>query len=419
MAQTPTINHNFNNNDNNKINLIIDTDIGSDDLFAITCLLTQKQSIKIHAISVVKGLQLNIENAIGVLIGMHNEFNCFENGTKIFHGYEERLNPVTGHCFSEGKFYYEYHLDKIHAEMDKYLDLQNFTLQDSLQDSLQNSLQNNFTKNNKIEIIKRENFETEMLNLLKNMPDNYFTLFCIGPLTNIAKLILTDKSLVLQKIKKVIIMGGALNVIEETNFQNGSEWNFFCDADAAKIVLSTFRDRIFLFHLKVVNLNVISNHVDELNELCKPNNYLNNNLNNNLNEKISDFTKFQRKIVNKLTAESVTYDTATSTFLLKPNNFKIVKANVIVETESPKEGIIRYATSKEEEEEMNNDEMNKNVIPINCSDDMDKEKFFEMIKTILMDQPLFKDDENGNDSNCNDENGNDGNCNDENDIHVK
>ena len=62
------------------------------------------------------------------------------------------------------------------------------------------------------------------------------TIFGIGPLTNIAKLIQRDSSIV-DNIEEIIIMGGAKeegNVIENPN----AEWNIYNDAEAADIVFN-------------------------------------------------------------------------------------------------------------------------------------------------------------------------------------
>ena len=62
------------------------------------------------------------------------------------------------------------------------------------------------------------------------------TLFGLGPLTNIAKLIQRDSSII-NNIEEIIIMGGAK---EEGNVQQNpkAEWNIYMDAEAAEIVFN-------------------------------------------------------------------------------------------------------------------------------------------------------------------------------------
>ena len=62
------------------------------------------------------------------------------------------------------------------------------------------------------------------------------TIFALGPLTNLGKLIQRDKS-VINNINEIIIMGGAKyegNVDENPN----AEWNIYNDADAASVVFN-------------------------------------------------------------------------------------------------------------------------------------------------------------------------------------
>lgn len=71
------------------------------------------------------------------------------------------------------------------------------------------------------------------------------TLVCIGPLTNIAKLI-KEQSHLLHNIEEIIIMGGCY-------YQHGNEWNIVCDAEAADIV---FRSGL---PLRCIGLDVTRN----------------------------------------------------------------------------------------------------------------------------------------------------------------
>ena len=66
--------------------------------------------------------------------------------------------------------------------------------------------------------------------------DKKITLFGLGPLTNIAKLIQRDSSII-NNIEEIIIMGGAK---EEGNVEQNpkAEWNIYMDAEAAEIVFN-------------------------------------------------------------------------------------------------------------------------------------------------------------------------------------
>lgn len=69
--------------------------------------------------------------------------------------------------------------------------------------------------------------------LIKQNPDE-ITILALGPLTNIAEVILRYPQLI-RKVKKLVIMGGAISV--PGNKSRVAEFNFFVDPEAAKIVL--------------------------------------------------------------------------------------------------------------------------------------------------------------------------------------
>ena len=62
------------------------------------------------------------------------------------------------------------------------------------------------------------------------------TIFALGPLTNIAKLIQKDNTII-NNIQEIIIMGGA-KTEGNAGLDNRSEWNIYSDAEAANIVFN-------------------------------------------------------------------------------------------------------------------------------------------------------------------------------------
>ncbi|MBD3230595.1 MAG: hypothetical protein GF329_20620 [Candidatus Lokiarchaeota archaeon] len=74
------------------------------------------------------------------------------------------------------------------------------------------------------------------------------TLIFLGPLTNLALLILKNLQII-SKIHEVIIMGGAIRV--GGNVTKYSEFNIWADAEAAKIVFNHIKDKIILVPLDV------------------------------------------------------------------------------------------------------------------------------------------------------------------------
>ncbi len=88
----------------------------------------------------------------------------------------------------------------------------------------------------------------KILELIEKNPYE-ITIVAIGPLTNIAKAIQKSPE-IMKKIKRIAIMGGALNV--NGNKTKYSEFNFFADSFAAKIVLDFPIEKI-LVSLDVCN----------------------------------------------------------------------------------------------------------------------------------------------------------------------
>jgi inosine-uridine nucleoside N-ribohydrolase len=93
---------------------------------------------------------------------------------------------------------------------------------------------------------------------LKNYRKGEVSIIATGPLTNIAKLFTDDNSSsILGNLGEISIMGGAFGLDNETfgSFTKYAEFNFYCDPEAAKIVLDENQN----LNRKVVGLDVTSN----------------------------------------------------------------------------------------------------------------------------------------------------------------
>ena len=102
------------------------------------------------------------------------------------------------------------------------------------------------TNNLKADLTK--NAVEKILELIEKNPYE-ITIVAIGPLTNLAKAIKKSPE-IMKKIKRIVIMGGALNV--RGNQTKYSEFNFFEDPLAAKVVLDFPTEKI-LISLDVCN----------------------------------------------------------------------------------------------------------------------------------------------------------------------
>jgi purine nucleosidase len=94
-------------------------------------------------------------------------------------------------------------------------------------------------------------FIDDLANKLKN---DKIAIVATGPLTNIAVLVAERPSFIESYVKEICIMGGAFGVTDKKiigNVTAHSEFNFYCDPEAAKIVFSRLNDK-----MKVVGLDV-------------------------------------------------------------------------------------------------------------------------------------------------------------------
>ena len=96
---------------------------------------------------------------------------------------------------------------------------------------------------------------------LKNYRKGEVSIIATGPLTNIAKLFTEDNSSsTLSNLGEISIMGGAFGRDNKTfgSFTKYAEFNFYCDPEAAKIVLEENPQNL---NRKVVGLDVTSNRL--------------------------------------------------------------------------------------------------------------------------------------------------------------
>ena len=76
--------------------------------------------------------------------------------------------------------------------------------------------------------------------IIKYSNDNEISIISTGPLTNIA-LAISHRPEIIHKIDQLLIMGGAYGLGSHTwgNITNFAEFNFYCDPDAARLVLTS------------------------------------------------------------------------------------------------------------------------------------------------------------------------------------
>lgn len=139
----------------------------------------------------------------------------------------------------------------------------------------------------------------------------------LGPVTNVALALEKDPSIE-EKIKSIVIMGGAIDVPGNQN--RVAEYNMFVDPDAADIV---FRSKVpkVLVPLDPCNEIIISREeLDDLN-------------NSPLNESIRDMMEpFIQNIKSHLGVEgALVYDALAGYYLLNPDAYELETMDIVVE----------------------------------------------------------------------------------------
>ena len=188
--------------------IIIDTDCGMDDIIAISMLISAKDVV-IKGIATTRGLT---DPDIG-----KNNLN------KIFYFLGKNINVFSGS---------KYPLEEIRLnnKFPEY-DVKNSTELKFLTD-LTKSTETIVKNPNKDEV---NNFYYRTVSLNKRGT----TILCLGPLTNLSKVINKYKGRFTNKIDKLFIMGGAVFSSGNVPPSKKAEYNFFLDPEAADFVLQS------------------------------------------------------------------------------------------------------------------------------------------------------------------------------------
>ncbi len=200
-----------------KINVLIDTDIGDDidDAFAILLALKSKK-IDIKAISTV---YRNAAQRAQITRQLLNKLNCVD--IEVCAGIDEPFcEPLKMYSFERidknGKIQIPHFMPSM--EYEKYL-------KDDIADFIEKHVQKQ---------------------------QNELTILALGPLTNIAIWIKKYPDSI-ERIKELVIMGGSYNY-------NRKEWNFRCDPEAAEIVMDS-KINIKLIPIDVTEKCILEQHM--------------------------------------------------------------------------------------------------------------------------------------------------------------
>lgn len=161
------------------------------------------------------------------------------------------------------------------------------------------------------------NAAEKIIELVEKFPGQ-ITILALGPLTNLA-LALQSKPSIAAKIKRLVIMGGAINVAG--NKSRVAEFNFFVDPEAASIVMQSQIPKT-LVSLDACNQVVMQ--VDDFKKIS------NQKLNKILIPMMEHF--FAGLIKDEGTTGILVYDALAAFFLVSPDSFVTEKMDILIET---------------------------------------------------------------------------------------
>tara|TARA_B110000914_G_scaffold225296_1_gene245549 strand:+ start:1031 stop:1978 length:948 start_codon:yes stop_codon:yes gene_type:complete len=205
---------------------------------------------------------------------------------------------------------------------------------------------------------------------LKNQINQFpgeITLVPIGPLTNIAQLLIEYPDID-QKIAEIVLMGG--NALSQGNASPAAEANIRNDPEAANTVFSS-------------NTLITMVGLDVTNEVFMDDNTIKEITNSGSKETdhlkiiLPHYVEFLSKFYNK--KGMPIHDSSAIAYLVDKNLFKTISFPIVVETEGISRGKTWMGTSKTED--INDPWANR--VNVNICIEVDSEKTIELIKTTL------------------------------------
>ena len=205
---------------------------------------------------------------------------------------------------------------------------------------------------------------------LKNQINQFpgeITLVPIGPLTNIAQLIIEYPDID-QKIAEIVLMGG--NALSQGNASPAAEANIRNDPEAANTVFSS-NTLITMVGLDVTNeVFMDDNTIQEITDSGSKET-------DHLKIILPHYVEFLSKFYNK--KGMPIHDSSAIAYLVDKNLFKTISFPIVVETEGISRGKTWMGTSKTED--INDPWANR--VNVNICIEVDSEKTIELIKTTL------------------------------------
>lgn len=206
-----------------------------------------------------------------------------------------------------------------------------------------------------------KNAHKKIIQLVRSYP-HQITLIALGPLTNIARAFLADPKLPLL-IKKLVIMGGAINVCGNKN--RVAEFNMFVDPEAADIV---FKSKVKKVLVPLDPCNEIILYQSDFEKLRTSSLYL--PIRSMMRHFIKGIEKFEG------VKGALVYDVIAAYYLLNPSAFLCKPMDIVIETK----GKHTFGMTVAEKRKAENYNFNINVVV-----KLDRAKFVnDFIKILIL-----------------------------------
>ncbi len=277
--------------------IIIDTDPGTDDIFAMV-LAIKSEEFKIEGITTVNGncsLENATNNARYLLEMLKANINVYEGSDKPLKQNDANATNVHGSNGMGG------------VEIPKI--------------------------ENRSEMVKEKSAIDFLIDTVNNNP-NEIVIVAVGPLTNIALAIKKNKDFA-SNIKKLVVMGGGKNLGNITPY---AEFNFYIDPLAADIVLKAKIKEVVIVPLNVTHQNVLNDQRE---------NYL-KSVNTKLSNLLYDITRTSAKTYREQGFEGACiHDPVTIAYLIDNNILGLEETNIEIVTSGDRIGQCVFNSEKQ------------------------------------------------------------------------
>lgn len=224
--------------------------------------------------------------------------------------------------------------------------------------------------NSNLRIPQKKVSNLTAIEFLKNKINEYpgeVTLVPIGPLTNIAQLLIENPTID-QKISEIVLMGG--NALSQGNASPAAEANIRNDPEAANVVFNS-NTLITMVGLDVTNEVFMDNST--ITEITTSGSKETDHLKIILPHYVDFLSKFYNKKGMPI------HDSSAIAYLINKNLFNTINYPIVVETEGISRGKTWMGTSKTED--INDPWSNR--VNVNICIEVDSEKVIELIRKTL------------------------------------